>query len=293
MHDLDPAATPAPADLGHLVAIIPVRGLERAKTRLGEALDPEERRVLVEGLLRRTIRAAIETPGVRAVAVVSPEPEALAVAGDAGAVTLPQGGGGLNEGLADGRAWARELGATALLVVPADLPAIGSGELERVVAAARNGLAGARATGPAATMLVALVPDRAGQGTNVLLLAPPGAIPFLFGPGSRAAHAASAGACRRDLRGGRWPARPGPRHARRPPGRGGRRPRRLGDRPAVSEPGGKPRVSAARRSACRERTRHGSRGARRADAPDRPPGGHPARRHPRGPPRRRPRGPRR
>ena len=139
MHDLDPAATPAPADLGHLVAVIPVRGLERAKTRLGEALDPEERRVLVEGLLRRTIRAAIETPGVRAVAVVSPEPEALAVAGDAGAVTLPQGGGGLNEGLADGRAWAREMGATALLVVPADLPAIGSGELERVVAAARDG----------------------------------------------------------------------------------------------------------------------------------------------------------
>ena len=192
MHDLDPAATPVPADLGHVVAIIPVRGLERAKTRLGEALDPEERRVLVEGLLRRTIRAAIETPGVRAVAVVSPDPEALAVAGDAGAVTLPQGGGGLNEGLADGRAWAREMGATALLVVPADLPAIDSLELERVVAAARDGFASALSTGSAATMLVALVPDRAGQGTNVLLLAPPGAIPFQFGPGSRAAHATSA-----------------------------------------------------------------------------------------------------
>jgi 2-phospho-L-lactate guanylyltransferase (CobY/MobA/RfbA family) len=215
MHDANPAGVPAPADLGHLVAIIPVRGLERAKTRLGEALDPEERRVLVEGLLRRTIRAAITTAGVRAVAVVSPDPEALAVAADAGAVTLPQGGGGLNEGLADGRAWARELGASALLVIPADLPAIGPGELERVVAAARDGLAAGRARAavgrddiaavgtPATpapgemlagtpTSLVALVPDRAGQGTNLLLLAPPGAIPFQFGPGSRAAHAASA-----------------------------------------------------------------------------------------------------
>ena len=192
MHDVDPAGAPAAADLGHLVAIIPVRGLERAKTRLGEALDPEERRALVEGLLRRTIRAALTTPGVRAVAVVSPDPEALAVAADAGAVTLPQGGGGLNEGLADGRAWARELGATAILVVPADLPAIGPGELAQVLGAARARLAATRALGTPATALVALVPDRAGLGTNVLLLAPPGAVPFQYGPGSRAAHAGAA-----------------------------------------------------------------------------------------------------
>lgn len=192
MHELDGPEEPAPADLGHLVAIIPVRGLERAKTRLGEALDPEERRALVEGLLRRTVQAAISTPAIRAVAVVSPDPEALATAADAGAVALPQGGGGLNEGLAEGRAWARELGATALLVVPADLPAIGPGELGLVLTAARARLAAGRAGGRPAAALVVLVPDRAGAGTNVLLLAPPGAIPFRFGPGSRAAHAAAA-----------------------------------------------------------------------------------------------------
>jgi 2-phospho-L-lactate guanylyltransferase len=37
-----------------------------------------------------------------------------------------------------------------------------------------------------------LVTDRAGDGTNVLLVAPPDAIAFRFGPGSRAAHAAGA-----------------------------------------------------------------------------------------------------
>ena len=46
MQDLDPSVAPGPAELGHVVAIVPVRGLERAKTRLGEALDPEERRAL-------------------------------------------------------------------------------------------------------------------------------------------------------------------------------------------------------------------------------------------------------
>jgi 2-phospho-L-lactate guanylyltransferase len=192
MQDLQPSEAPVAADLGHLVAVVPVRGLERAKTRLGEALDPEERRALVEGLLRRTILAAIMTPGIRAVAVVSPDPDALAVAADSGAVTLPQGGGGLNEGLADGRAWARELGATALIVVPADLPAVSSAELERILDAARDVLAQGRAAGGAAAALVALVADRAGLGTNLLLLSPPGAIPFQFGPGSHAAHAASA-----------------------------------------------------------------------------------------------------
>jgi 2-phospho-L-lactate guanylyltransferase len=204
MQDLQPTGAPTAADLGHLVAIVPVRGLERAKTRLGEALDPEERRALVEGLLRRTIRAAIMTPGILAVAVVSQDPEALAVAADAGAVTLPQGGGGLNEGLADGRAWARDLGATALIVVPADLPAIEPAELERVVIAARDRLGASRSAGMPAKALVALVPDRAGEGTNVLLLSPPGAIPFRFGSGSRAAHAAAAasvGAAYLELRG--------------------------------------------------------------------------------------------
>jgi len=204
MQDLQPTGAPAAADLGHLVAVVPVRGLERAKTRLGEALDPEERRALVEGLLRRTIRAAIMTPGIRAVAVVSPDPEALAVAADSGAVTLPQGGGGLNEGLADGRAWAREMGATALVVVPADLPAIGPAELERVLGAVRDRLAANRSSGSPAAALVALVPDRAGQGTNLLLLSPPGAIPFQFGSGSRAAHAgaaASLGATYLEVRG--------------------------------------------------------------------------------------------
>ncbi len=196
MQDPDPRGEPGRADLGHIVAIIPVRGLERAKTRLGEALDPEERHALVEGLLRRTIRAAVATPGIRTVAVVSPDPEALAVAADAGAVTLPQGGGGLIEGLVDGRAWAREMGATALLVIPADLPAIRSSELRRVLGAARDRLAasvgGTGAAGTAVMSLVVLVPDRAHEGTNLLLVAPPGAIPFRFGPGSRAAHAAAA-----------------------------------------------------------------------------------------------------
>ena len=63
MRDLSPA-------LDHVVALIPIRGLEGAKARLGEALDAEERRALVERLLASTVAAALETPGIVAVAVV-------------------------------------------------------------------------------------------------------------------------------------------------------------------------------------------------------------------------------
>ncbi len=180
---------PAAPALERVIVLVPVRGLEVAKSRLGEALDAEERRALVERLLGRTLAAAAATAGVIRVAVVSPDPEALALAAGLGAAAVRQAGEGLNEGLAVGRAWAEASGADTLLVVPADLPAVDGARLAAVVGAGRVA-AVAHPAGP----VVVLVSDRAGEGTNVLLLAPPDAIDFRFGPGSRAAHAAAAAA---------------------------------------------------------------------------------------------------
>lgn len=180
--------TPLPAFASRLVALVPVRGLEAAKSRLGEALDAEERRELVEHLLARTIAAAAAVPGVAAVAVVSPDPAALALATGLDAVAVRQTGEGLNEGLAAGRDRAVADGADALLVVPADLPGVSAGGLAAVVEAAQAAAADWAAGHP----IIVLVTDRSGDGTNALLLAPPDAIPFRFGPGSRAAHEAAA-----------------------------------------------------------------------------------------------------
>jgi 2-phospho-L-lactate guanylyltransferase len=194
----DRRVSTGPASFERIFVLVPVRGLEDAKARLGEALDAEERRTLVERLLARTVAAATATRGVAAVAVVSPDREVLDLGVRLGAVAVSQRGGGLNEGLGEGRAWAEEAGADALLVIPVDLPAVTPGEIEGVVAGARA-LAGAGTTGGRGPRpLVAIVPDRAGSGTNALLVAPPGAIPFSFGIGSRAAHAASARAAGAD-----------------------------------------------------------------------------------------------
>ena len=67
-----------------IVAIIPVGRLENAKTRLGGSLDAEERLVLAQRLLRRTLEATIGSPDLAETLVVSPDPAALEIGAAAG-----------------------------------------------------------------------------------------------------------------------------------------------------------------------------------------------------------------
>ncbi len=173
-----------PDQPARLVAIVPVRTLEGAKSRLGEVLDPEERLELVVRLLERTVRALVDTPAIDETVVVSPDREVRRIATDLGARSLAQRGSGLNGALEEARDDALAGGATALFVVPADLPAISAdavAELLRVMTTDDR-------------PLVAIVPDRHVRGTNALLLRPPGVIGFAFGGDSRIAHAGLASA---------------------------------------------------------------------------------------------------
>ncbi len=156
--------------------VIPVRAFEGAKSRLGAVLDAEERRDLVERLLRRAVAAALATDGVTDVVVVSPDPDVLAIAGSAGARGVVQQSRGLNPALQEAR---DTIVADRLLIIPADLPAVTPAALAEVLAT------GDRAGTPS----VVLAPDRHGRGTNALLLDPPEVIDPAFGGDSRAGHA--------------------------------------------------------------------------------------------------------
>jgi 2-phospho-L-lactate/phosphoenolpyruvate guanylyltransferase len=173
-------ATPGPL---RIAAIIPVGTLEGAKTRLGDTLDAEERRDLVDGLLARTVVAALAVVGIDDVLVISPDREVLRRATELGARTIRQRSRGLNAGLTEARLDVVAGGAGALVVLPIDLPFVTSEAvtslLEPLTAAAPNGA-------------VVLVTDRHGTGTNALGLRPPEVIDFAFGPGSRRAHHAAA-----------------------------------------------------------------------------------------------------
>lgn len=161
------------------VALVPIKALTAAKSRLAAALDPAARAALTLRALGNVL-AALDTPGIAARVVVTPDEAVLRAAGAAGATGLLQIGEGLNEGLAQGRAWAVAAGAEALLIVLGDLPLLSRADVDALLDLAdRPGVA-------------IFAPDRHGAGTNALLLRPPDALPFAFGAGSLARHRAAA-----------------------------------------------------------------------------------------------------
>jgi 2-phospho-L-lactate/phosphoenolpyruvate guanylyltransferase len=169
-----------------VIAIIPVRAIEGAKSRLGAVLDAEERRDLAERLARRTIAASVATPGISETLVITPDDSVRALALEAGARPIRQRTSGLNEGLREARDEAVAAGADAVLVLPIDLPEITAAAIGDVVAGLDQ--AGEEPGDP----VVVIVADRHGRGTNALLLAPPDAIDFQFGGDSRHAHVRAA-----------------------------------------------------------------------------------------------------
>jgi 2-phospho-L-lactate guanylyltransferase len=174
MPEMEPDSPRRPS----VIALVPIGTLEGAKSRLGETLDAEERRDLVARLARRTIEAAIATPGIVETIVVTPDDEVRRLALELGARPLRQRDQGLNQGLREGRAEVEAAGAEGLLVLPIDLPLVSSEALDALLSELDD---------PRRPLAV-LVPDRHGRGTNALLMAPPDAIEFCFGGDSRAAH---------------------------------------------------------------------------------------------------------
>ncbi|TFG68395.1 MAG: 2-phospho-L-lactate guanylyltransferase [Thermomicrobiales bacterium] len=176
-----------------IAAIIPVGTFEGAKSRLGGALDAEERQDLVEGLLTQTVLAALGVDRLDDVLVVSPDREVLRQAADLGARTLLQRTEGLNAGLREARGDVVAGGAEAVVVLPIDLPFVDGEAIATVVDALVEGDPDQPTGTPGADQpAVVLVTDRHGTGTNTIGLKPPDIIEPAFGPDSRRAHRTAA-----------------------------------------------------------------------------------------------------
>ncbi|MEO8288527.1 MAG: 2-phospho-L-lactate guanylyltransferase [Chloroflexota bacterium] len=160
------------------VAIVPVKRLSEAKTRLAGILSPEERVQLAHEMLLHVLATVIASGVIDTVAVISPEPVELRL--PPGVVPLVQNREGLNSLLEQGREWAGAVGADALLVLFADLPLLAPEDISRIVELGKS--AGS----------VVLAPDRHGSGTNGMLAHPPSLARFAFGPGSFNAHRSQA-----------------------------------------------------------------------------------------------------
>jgi len=174
------------ADLSAVHVVVPLRGIESGKSRLGQALDAEEREVLVLGLLGRTLDVLAAWPAARRVYLVTGDMATCELARRAMpslTIVREPANGGLNAALMAARDAALAAGATAVLMLPADLPMLDVAALERLL----DGADAALAAGSGRPLIV-VAPSDARGGTNALLVSPPNLIEPSFGESSLAAH---------------------------------------------------------------------------------------------------------
>ena len=154
------------------VVAVPVKSLSRAKTRLSPALTGLERGALTLAMLEDVLDAALSVPGW-ATWVVSPDEVALEIAAGRGARPIPEAKPPLANAIRQVEAKAKEEGANALAILPADVPLVTVDTLHEAL----------RTLGA-----VVLARSADGSGTSLLLRRPPRAIPARFGPDSFRRH---------------------------------------------------------------------------------------------------------
>lgn len=176
----------AGADLSVLHVIVPLRGASSGKSRLGLALDAEEREALVLGMAVATLDVLAAWPAAAAVHVVSDDSQTVAALRRARPGTTfvaEPTDSGLNGALRAARDAAMGSGATAVLILPADLPLLSAAALEALLEGADAAIAAGEGR-----PVVAIAAADARRGTNGLLLAPPDVIEPAFGESSLEAH---------------------------------------------------------------------------------------------------------
>ena len=160
-----------------LWAIVPMKPLQRAKSRLSGVLSEEARFVLSRNLLVHTLEQLTAVGEIERVVVVSKDSDALALARDLGAKTITEhGASDLNKALLRATEVARSHSVSGVLVIPADLPLITTADVQKLIQTAVD------------PPVIALAPDRHGQGTNAFLSIPAGLIEYDFGPESYQKH---------------------------------------------------------------------------------------------------------
>jgi 2-phospho-L-lactate guanylyltransferase len=160
-----------------LWAIVPVKPMRLGKSRLSDVLSEEDRANLNRQLLAHTVDTLKSIPEIEHVLVVSRDMAALALAREHGARTVQEDGAPhLNVALTRATFVAKAYNTHGVLVLPADLPLISPQDIQAMLDHAYD------------PPVVVVAPDRRREGTNALLIAPPGLIKYEFGKNSFEHH---------------------------------------------------------------------------------------------------------
>lgn len=161
-------------------ALLPLKDLVEAKSRLAGLLRPSERRALAQAMAEDVLAVLRAHPRLQRVVLVSDDPGARLLAHEYDAQCWSERGlgcRGLNPVLqaAAGRL-AQAAGDDVMLVLHADLPLLGGADIDAALDACT------------ARQVLVVAPDRHGRGTNLLAFHNSVVPAFCFGADSCAAH---------------------------------------------------------------------------------------------------------
>ena len=163
-------------------AVIPVKSLAEAKSRLPEAIPQYRRKQLVLAMLEDVTSALQDSGALSAVVVVSPDSSIAGTCRGLGAEFVLDQGSGLNQAVTQASAQVCSSSCPeALIVFPVDIPLLKPKTVADVVSTLEDD----------ALPLVVAARSKDG-GTNMLLRRPPEVIPASFGGSSFDAHRESA-----------------------------------------------------------------------------------------------------
>jgi len=152
-------------------ALIPVKSLTTAKSRLAPSLTQHQRERLVLDMFHHVLCVLLDTELFDKVSVVSSDEQVLEKAYLWGAQAVLEEYHDHNQALHAAALKEISEGVTMLLTISADLPLLTSQEIRCLFKQSLQ-------------HDIVLAPSKDGTGTNAIIVHPPLAVPYVFGPGS-------------------------------------------------------------------------------------------------------------
>jgi 2-phospho-L-lactate guanylyltransferase len=160
------------------LAVVPIKTLSAAKTRLSGALATGARMSLMQAMFSDVLGSLRHTRGIDEIAVVTADVVAEALArGDEVTVLRDSEQSGQSAATLIGIRYAIAAGYDRVILVPGDTPLLDAVEIDALLE--RSAADGLQAV---------IVSDRHGTGTNALVLSPPDSLEPSFGEGSFDRH---------------------------------------------------------------------------------------------------------
>lgn len=157
-----------------IFALVPVKRLSESKKRLSTIFKLDERRDFAIAMLKDVLRA-ISLSRVERTVIIGSDQIVENLSSDFGGFFLPDTGEELNQVIQYATGWCISKEAESVLILPADIPLVTSGEIDKIISLCSD------------KHSVAISPSHGG-GTNALMRKPPDIISTHFGMGSFEKH---------------------------------------------------------------------------------------------------------